>query len=98
MSRKIKEPVQVYLEPADRDILDAVARQTGLSRAEVLRRGLRHYGAEKLARVPAGSALEGLIGILGDDPSIPDDLSVRHDEYLYGTTPRGRGRGRKRAH
>ena len=83
MPRKIKEPVQVYLERSDRDLLEKLARQTGLSRAEVLRRGLRSYAAEKESEVAPGSALESIIGIFGDDPSIPTDLSVRHDEYLH---------------
>jgi hypothetical protein len=96
MPRKVKEPVQVYLDRSDRDLLEQLARQTGLSRAEVLRRGLRQYGSEKLTK-PRRSALESIIGIMGDDPSIPTDLSVRHDYYLYGSPAQKHRRDRKRA-
>lgn len=84
MTRKVREPVQVYLETADRDLLAQVARVTGLSKAEVLRRGLRQFASSALTETAPGSALEGLIGALSGDDSIPTDLSVRHDEYLYG--------------
>lgn len=45
-SRRVRHPVQVYLEPADRDLLEQVVRATGLSRAAVLRRGLRRMADE----------------------------------------------------
>ena len=84
MAKKVREPVQVYLETADRDLLAQVARVTGLPKAEVLRRGLRQFASSALAETAPGSALEGLIGALDGDDSLPTDLSVRHDEYLYG--------------
>lgn len=79
---QVREPVQVYLDRTDRDLLERVARAKGLSRAEVLRRGLRSLAVEALTERPPGSSFEYLIGCFGDDPSIPTDLSVRHDEYL----------------
>ncbi len=39
--RRVKEPVQVYLDATDRQRLEDVVEKTGLSRAEILRRGLR---------------------------------------------------------
>ncbi|MGH7418683.1 MAG: hypothetical protein ACREKB_13005, partial [Candidatus Rokuibacteriota bacterium] len=80
----VREPVQVYLEPADRELLEEAARRTGLARAEILRRGLRNVAQQLLAERRPGSSLEYLIGVLGDDPSIPRDLAEKHDEYLYG--------------
>ncbi len=71
-SRRVREPVQAYLDEVDRALLEQVAHRTGLSRAEILRRGLRAFAW----------SFESLIGVLGDDPSIPTDLSERHDEYL----------------
>jgi hypothetical protein len=82
-SRRVREPVQAYLDESDRNLLEDVARRTGLSRAEILRRGLRAFAREALADRPPGWSLEHLIGILGDDPSLPTDLSERHDDYLY---------------
>jgi len=79
---QVREPVQVYLDQKDRDLLERVAQAKGLSRAEVLRRGLRSLAAEALTERQPGSSLQYLIGVLGDDPSIPTDLAERHDYYL----------------
>jgi hypothetical protein len=81
---QVREPVQVYLDPADRARLEEVAERTGLSRAEILRRGLRRVAEDLLAEHEAGAAFEYLIGALGDDASLPADLAARHDAYLYG--------------
>ena len=78
----VREPVQAYLDEADRDLLEVVARRTGLARAEVLRRGLRAFAREALAERAPGWAFESLIGALGDDPKLPTDLSEQHDAYL----------------
>ena len=45
LPRAVREPVQVYLDPDDRKLLDSLARPTGLSRAEILRRGIRSLAA-----------------------------------------------------
>jgi hypothetical protein len=79
---RVREPVQAYLDPADRALLEDVARRTGLARAEILRRGLRAFARQALAERPPGWSFESLIGALDNDPSIPTDLSERHDEYL----------------
>jgi len=81
---RVREPVQVYLDPADRSVLEEVAERTGLSRAEILRRGLRRVADDLLTEHEPGSAFEHLVGALGDDPSLPADLAARHDHYLYG--------------
>jgi len=78
---KVREPVQVYLDRHDRDLLEELARETGLSRAELIRRGLRKLAGEELAARRPGSSLEVLAGSLGEGPS---DLSTRLDDYLYG--------------
>jgi hypothetical protein len=85
MNKRVREPVQVYLETSDRSLLDQLARATGLSRAEVLRRGMRQMAAAALGAARPGSSLDRLVGALGDDPSIPADLAARHDQYLYGS-------------
>jgi hypothetical protein len=81
---RARAPVQVYLDPQDRALLEEVAAGTGLSRAEILRRGLRRAAEELLGERRPGASFEALIGALGDDPSLPEDLAARHDEYLYG--------------
>lgn len=80
---RVREPVQVYLDQMDRDLLERLAKAEGVSRAELLRRGLRRLAAETLQDRPPGWSLEHLIGCLRDDPSIPTDLAERHDYYLY---------------
>lgn len=81
---KVREPVQVYLDASDRSLLEEVATRTGLSRAEILRRGLRRVADALLAERAPGASFEHLVGALGDDSSLPEDLSTRHDHYLYG--------------
>lgn len=83
-SGRVREPVQVYLDGADRDLLENLAHRTGLPRAEVLRRGLRRLAQTELAEHKPGWSLDVLIGAMGDDPRLPTDLSARHDEFLYG--------------
>ena len=45
--RAVREPVQVYLAPDDSELLARLAAETGLSKAEVLRRGVRSYAREQ---------------------------------------------------
>jgi hypothetical protein len=76
--------VQVYLDSGDVDLLENLARRTGLSKAELLRRGLRQLGARQLAKEAPGWSLDALTGSLGHAAGLPRDLAVNHDEYLYG--------------
>ena len=78
----VREPVQVYLTRQDRALLDQVAKATGLSRAEVLRRGLRSIGASVLAE--ANPVLKLLDEMAKGDwpPEMPQDVAERHDHYL----------------
>ncbi len=82
--RRVREPVQVYLDPADRELLEQVTEQTGLSRAEILRRGLRTFAERSLGNRAPGWSLETLIGTLRGARRTPKDLAAKHDEYLYG--------------
>ncbi len=83
-ANRVREPVQVYLDRSDRDLLEDLARRTGLPRAELLRRGLRRLAQTELPERKPGWSLDVLLGAMGDDPRLPADLSVRHDEFLYG--------------
>ena len=89
---RVREPVQVYLDRADRDLLDRLATRTGLSRAELLRRGVRQLAERELTDRPPGWSLKELTGALGNDPGPPRDLAARHDAYLYRESPRRRPR------
>lgn len=77
--RRVREPIQAYLDEADRALLEETARRTGLARAEIVRRGLRAFAQEALAERRPGGSLEYLIGLL---PDAPADLADRHDDYL----------------
>jgi hypothetical protein len=83
--RVVREPVQVYLAPEDKQLLEELAQRTGASQAEVLRRGIRRLSAELDRAERPGASLDLLIGALGDTDDLPADLAARHDDYLYGT-------------
>lgn len=73
----VREPLQVYLDADERTLLDRLARETGLSRAEILRRGLRNFGIEHAGTSPMLEFLEFM-----RDAQLPSDMAERHDEYL----------------
>lgn len=79
---RVREPVQVYLDRQDRELLEQLVESTGLPRTELIRRGLRALATEKLVAQPPGRSMEDLIGTFGDAPDVPADLSERHDSYL----------------
>ena len=43
----VREPVQAYLAPDEADLLARLAADAGLSKAEVLRRGIRAFAREQ---------------------------------------------------
>ena len=79
---RVREPVQVYLDRQDRDLLEQLVESTGLPRTELIRRGLRALAAEKLHAQGPIDSMEGLIGAFGESPDDPTDLAERHDFYL----------------
>jgi hypothetical protein len=93
-SAAVSEPIQVYLTRDDRSLLDRVASHAGLSRAEVLRRALKRFGAELLAEPHPG--LEFLDAMSGGWPAAtPGDVAERHDEYLSKEYVRRRKKPRR---
>ncbi len=76
--KTVREPLQVYLAPDERALLDEVAARTGLSRAEVLRRGLRSFAADQAQG--SSPLLDFLLGL--SDGDWPADLAERHDDHL----------------
>jgi hypothetical protein len=73
----VREPVQVYLAGDDVSLLVRLTTETGLSKAEIMRRGLRSFGA-----------LHGGVSPMLQfvDSSGPagwgDDVAERHDDIL----------------
>src|SRR4051812_36504247 len=90
---RVSEPIQVYLEPRDRVLLDGMAERSSQSRAEVIRIGIRRLAAETMGDKRTGASLDFLAGAL-DEADVPADLAARHDDYLYapakGKKPRAR--------
>lgn len=81
--KKVREQVMVYLTPRDREVLERLVAETGLSRTELLRRGLWRIASELLSESEPGSAFAWLVDG-ADDAEAPPDLSERPDHYLYG--------------
>ncbi|MGH7499784.1 MAG: ribbon-helix-helix protein, CopG family [Gemmatimonadales bacterium] len=81
--RAVREPVQVYLAPDDRKLLDGLARSTGLSRAEILRRGIRSFAAATRGDGARSPMLAFLEEMSGED--WPEGLAERHDDFLTDT-------------
>ena len=50
--RAVREPVQVYLAPDDSDLLARLVMESGLSKAEVLRRGMRSFAVAQHGESP----------------------------------------------
>ena len=90
MPRKVREPLQVYLDQDERQLLDRMAEEEDLSRAEVLRRGLRAYAAVVGAK---GSPMLAFAGTLTDaddgcqpDSSLDDQLVEAYRDRHGGST------------
>jgi len=78
---RVKEPIQVYLAPADRALLDGAARVSGLSRAEVLRRGIRAVSGELMGdEHPAIQFIRKMNAIMAD-VTRPPEPPMSADEY-----------------
>jgi hypothetical protein len=81
--KRVREAVMVYLDARDRALLESIAKQTGLARTELLRRGLWQLASQGLGDAPAGTAFDYLVQTASEQ-DMPPDLSERADDYLYG--------------
>ena len=84
---KVREPVQVYLDAADRDRLDRLSQQLDATKSDVLRQALGALERE-LTDIENHPAIR-IIGIAGDPstwprqpPDVGYDVGVEHDRYL----------------
>jgi hypothetical protein len=67
----------VYLAPDDRDLLNRLAEETGLSKAEILRRGVRSFAREQ----GGASPMLRFIAELGEE-GWTDAVAADHDAVL----------------
>lgn len=82
-ANRVREQAVVYLDAADKELLQRMAAKTGLPKTELFRRGLRRLAAETLTESKPGSSLGYLIATAADD-GFPEDIAERHDDYLFG--------------
>ncbi|HEX6806746.1 MAG TPA: ribbon-helix-helix domain-containing protein [Gemmatimonadaceae bacterium] len=76
--RRVREPIQIYMEPEERELLDSLAADTRLPRAEILRRGLKMFAADRAGELgPMQRLLQSL-----QDSEWPADVAREHDAHL----------------
>lgn len=80
----VREPVQAYLAPDEAALLARLAAESGLSKAEVLRRGIRAFAREQ----DAPSPMLAFIADLPEEEHTPPETGPIDDrlarEYLGG--------------
>lgn len=86
--KSVREPVQVYLAPDDRDLLARLAAESGLSKAEVLRRGVRSYAREQGGESPMLRFLAESQGGSWPRAAAADHDAVLADAYRGGRKKR----------
>ena len=75
---RVREPLQVYLTSDERRLLDRLAAENGLARAEVMRQGIRLFARERNSAVsPMLQFVERLRGA-----DWPADIGREHDRHL----------------
>jgi len=74
----VREPVQVYLGGDDSALLNRLAEESGLSKAEILRRGVRSY-----AREHGAEGVSPMLRFLSTSvEGWPRDVAADHDQHL----------------
>lgn len=80
---RVREPVQVYLDPTDLERLDRLRRQLDASKSDVLRRGLEALESDLLD--PEQHPALRIIGMVRGTPGLPPsgpDPAREHDQVL----------------
>ena len=92
-SARVAEPVQVYLQPPDRERLDRLSEHLGTTKSDVLRRGLEALEAQTVAAtgrrgdrvsLPTFAGGELLPGIDLDDTAALLELMEDEDPAAVG--------------
>jgi hypothetical protein len=86
---RVREPVQVYLEADDSSLLARLAATSGLSKAEVMRRGMRAFAREQDVESPMLAFFAQ-----GVSAEWPANVATNHDAVLSEAYVGKRGKGR----
>ena len=79
--KRVSEPVQVYLDGGQRRRLEMLADELGLSKSDVVRRGLESL--ERQMADPAEHPALRIIGIAATETADTGyDVARKHDRYL----------------
>lgn len=86
---RVREPVQVYLEADDSSLLARLAATSGLSKAEVMRRGMRAFAREQNVESP-------MLAFVAESRAgeWPASVAVDHDAVLAESYVGRRGKSR----
>jgi len=86
---RVREPVQVYLEGDDSALLARLAAMSGLSKAEVMRRGMRAFAREQDVESP-------MLRFVADSAAgeWPAGVAADHDAVLAESYAGRRGKRR----
>jgi hypothetical protein len=76
MNERKKKPIQIYIDSQQDDVLEALARSKGISKAKIIRESLDRY----LMQIPVEE--DPAIGMVGLGNSGKNNLSERHDACL----------------
>lgn len=82
----MREPVQVYLTAGDRKLLRDIAAASGVSGAEILRRGLRRMAGEVLGEQGPAMRLLQEMNAAEWPEDMPTDVAVQHDRHVADVT------------
>jgi len=94
--RRVSEPVQVYLDAAERQRLERLARQFGSTKSAVIRRALEVL--DRQASDPEAHPALQIIGLADRERARGPgyDVAREHDRYLSQSEAAGWGRGARR--
>jgi len=81
--RRVAEPVQVYLRPAERDRLERLTTKLDTTKSDVLRRGLE--ALEGQLSDPERHPVLDIIGMVSTSHDAGADIARAHDDYLAAT-------------
>jgi hypothetical protein len=92
--RRVKAPVQVYLDAGERQRLERLARQFGATMSDVLRRALELL--EHQTSDPAAHPALQIVGVADRERAGGPgyDVAREHDRYLAESEAAGWGGGR----